>query len=146
MKASPPTPQDLLLRLLVTDFVRTLRPTAPDALRHLLIEHRALEGKCSILATRWRSDVNFRDSYTELSDLIAQELKLDELVDRFAAEDLLECMSFARIERRVIQDLKDRLIQQSAAALADIRIVEYRKFKRPFRAVCAVAGGATSDG
>ncbi len=122
-----PSLDDLLLRLLVTDFARSLRLPVPEALRHLLIEHRALAGNVSVLATRWRSDVNFRESYAELSAVLAQRLRVDALIAQTRAEDLLECMSFAVVERRIVQDLKGRVMQQGAAALADVRLIAARR-------------------
>lgn len=122
-----PSLDELLRQLLVTDFARSVRRPPPEALRHLVLDNRVVAGNASILVTRWRSDVNLHASFADLSAAVADELRLNALIDHWSAEDLVDCLSFAPAERRIIQDLKGRVVQQGAAALADVQSIAARR-------------------
>lgn len=123
-----PSLADLLRRILVTDFIRGLASSAPPALTHLQLTHKLLAGNASILAGRWRSDLNRYRAYADLSAAVAEELKIGELISDQPAEALLECMTFAQVERRIIHDLKTRVVQLGGAALTAIQpIVDRRR-------------------
>jgi uncharacterized protein (TIGR02687 family) len=120
-ESSEPNLADLLRRVLVTDFARSLSRDLPLALAHLRLQHPLLGGNGSVLAARWRSDLNRHPSYAGLSAAVANELKLGQLIGDYSAEDLLDCMTFAQVERRVIHDLKGRVLQLDGAAADSIQ-------------------------
>lgn len=122
-----PSLDELLRQLLVTDFARSISRAVPDSLQHLVLDNRTVAGNASILVTRWRSDVNLHSSFADLSAAVADELRLATLIDHWSAEDLLECMSFAPAERRIVQDLKGRVVDQGAAALSDVQTIAARR-------------------
>ncbi|QDA56987.1 BREX-1 system phosphatase PglZ type A [Thermomonas aquatica] len=116
-----PSLADLLRRILVTDFARSLTGDPPEALAHLRLKHPSFSGNASVLAARWRSDLNRYRAYAGLSAAVAQDLRISELVSGYSAEDLLDCMTFAQVERRVIHDLKGRVLQLGGAAADSIQ-------------------------
>lgn len=126
-QSDEPTLADFWLRILVTDFARTISAEAPHALRHLLLEKSQLANNATILAARWRNDLNSHAAYADLSAAVAQMLKLDELISGWHAEDLLECMTFAVVERQIIHDLKTRVMQLGGAALSDVQAITARR-------------------
>ncbi|MFO8027826.1 MAG: BREX-1 system phosphatase PglZ type A, partial [Opitutales bacterium] len=109
-----PSLRDLLLRLLVTDFARALAGSAPGAWTHLILPKRALAANVTVFMARWRSDLAYFGSYGVLSGAIASELGLEEVLAGLSAEQLLGVMTFAQAERRIIQDLKDRVLAGEA--------------------------------
>jgi len=123
-----PSLADLLRRILITDFARSLATSVPAALAHLQLPNTLLAGNASVVAGRWRSDLNRHRAYTDLSAAVAEELKVNALIADAPAEALLECMTFAQVERRIIQDLKGRVIQLGGAALSAIQpIIDRRR-------------------
>ncbi len=126
--ATAPSLADLLRRVLVTDFARSLASDVPAALAHLQLPQKLLAGNASVIAGRWRSDLNRYRAYTDLSAAIADELRINALIADYPAEVLLECMTFAQVERRIIHDLKGRVMQLGGAALAAIQpIIDRRR-------------------
>ncbi|MES2404038.1 MAG: BREX-1 system phosphatase PglZ type A [Pseudomonadota bacterium] len=126
-KSDEPRLADLWLRILVTDFARTISVDVPQGLRHLLLENPQLANNATILATRWRNDLHSHAAYADLSAAVAQMLKLGELIAGWHAEDLLECMTFAAVERQIILDLKTRVMQSGGAALGDVQAITARR-------------------
>lgn len=122
-----PSLADLLLRLLTTDFARAIDVETPQALGHLLLDNSQLGANAAILAARWRHDLRSHAAYADLSAAVAEMLKLDELIADCHAEDLLECMTFAVVERQIIQDLKTRVINLGGAALGDVQTIAARR-------------------
>ena len=101
-----PSLRDLLIRILVTDFCRSLDADAPKQLLHLVLPVRTLAANASVFIGRWRSDIAQYSNYNALADAVANELNLDGLLGGLSAEQLAECMTFENIELRVVQDLK----------------------------------------
>jgi len=126
-ESDEPTLADLWLRILVTDFARAISAEVPQALRHLLLENPQLANNATILAARWRSDLHSHAAYADLSAAVAQMLKLGELISGWHAEDLLECMTFAVVERQIIHDLKTRVMQLGGVALDDVQAITARR-------------------
>lgn len=126
-QSDEPSLSDLLLRILVTDFARSIECDVPDALRHLVLDHAKLAGNASILAARWRGDLRSHAAYAELSAVVAEMLNLSVLIAGWHAEDLLECMTFAAVERRIIGDLKGRVVSLGGAALDDVQTIAARR-------------------
>lgn len=110
-----PSLRDLLIRILVTDFCRSLDAAAPTQLLHLVLPLRTLAANASVLIGRWRSDIAQYSNYDALADAVANELNLDGLLGGLSAEQLAESMTFENIELRVVQDLKTRIVAGAGA-------------------------------
>lgn len=110
-----PSLRDLLVRVLVTDMCRGLDSEPPRQLAHFLLPDRSLAANASVFVARWRSDLAFFISYDVLAGAVAQELNLAQLLAKYSAEQLAECMAFEEVELRVVQDLKQRIVAGAGA-------------------------------
>ena len=52
-----PTLRDLLYRVLVTDFCRSLPEAVPESLRHFVLPNRTLAANASVFSARWRTSM-----------------------------------------------------------------------------------------
>ena len=126
-EAEAPSLADLLRQILITDFSRSLPSEVPAALAHLQLPHRQLAGNASVLAGRWRSDLNRYRAYADLTAAVSDELGINALIADYPAEVLLDCMTFAHVERRIIHDLKGRVVRLDGAALIAIQPIIARR-------------------
>lgn len=110
----------VLYSLLATDFCSALR-RPPASLAHFVVAERAAASNVTVFVSRWRSDIaNFR-SYDLLSGWVAEDLKLVGMLGALDAEALREAMTFEAIEKRVIADLKTRILAGSGANMDSVR-------------------------
>ena len=122
-----PSLRDLLIRILVTDFCRSLDGDIPKQLTHLLLPERTLAANASVFIGRWRSDIAQYANYNALADAVASELSLDSLLGGLSAEQLAECMTFENVELRVVQDLKTRIVAGAGANMDVVRALMARR-------------------
>jgi uncharacterized protein (TIGR02687 family) len=122
-----PSLRDLLIRILVTDFCRTLDGDVPKQLTHLVLPERTLAANASVFIGRWRSDIAQYANYNALADAVANELSLDSLLGGLSAEQLAECMTFENVELRVVQDLKTRIVAGAGANMDVVRALMARR-------------------
>jgi uncharacterized protein (TIGR02687 family) len=116
-----PTLRDLLFRILVTDFSRSLGNASPAQLSHFVLASKALAANASVFVAGWRSHMQHFPSYDALSGAVGRELGLVNLLSVLSAEDLAETMSFEEVERRIIQDIKGRIIAGAGADMNSLR-------------------------
>jgi uncharacterized protein (TIGR02687 family) len=100
-----PSLRDLLYCILVTDFCRSLSGAVPASLKHFVLPDRALAANASVFAGRWRSDIGAYQTYNRVSDAVAIEIGLSDVLDSLTAEQLTESMSFSLVERRILRVL-----------------------------------------
>lgn len=122
-----PSLRDLLFRILVTDFSRSLAVPTPEQLKHFLLPDKALAANASVFAGRWRSDLGHYASYDLISAAVARELGLSSLLGAMTAEDLIEVMTFEETERRIIKDLKDRVLVGAGATQEVVSVLIGRR-------------------
>jgi uncharacterized protein (TIGR02687 family) len=126
-----PTLRDLLFRILVTDFSRTVSgdssaPLLPQ-LSHFVLTDKARAANACVFAAGWRSHMAHFGSYDALSGTVADELGLRTLMAGLCAESLAETMTFEEVERRIIQDLKGRIIAGEGADMDRLRTLIARR-------------------
>jgi len=119
--------RDLLLRILVTDFCRGLDGDPPRKLAHFVLPDRALAANASLFVARWRSDLAHFASYNALAQAVAIDIDLVSLLAGFTAEQLVECMTFEDVELRVVQDLKQRIVDGAGANMDMVRTLMARR-------------------
>ncbi len=122
-----PTLRDLLLRILVTDFCRSLQGDAPRQLAHFVLPDRTLAANASVFVGRWRSDIAQFGNYNAIAQAVANELDLVNLLSGQSAEQLVECMTFEDVELRVVQDLKKRIVAGGGANMDVVRALMARR-------------------
>jgi uncharacterized protein (TIGR02687 family) len=116
-----PNVRDLLVRILVTDFCRSLLGNPPKQLLHFILPERSLAANASVFVSRWRSDIAQFSSYNALAQAVAHELELIPLLGSLSAEELIECMTFEDVELRIVQDLKKRIVDGGGANMDVVR-------------------------
>jgi uncharacterized protein (TIGR02687 family) len=116
-----PSLRDLLIRILSTDFCRTLLGEMPKQLGHFVLTDRSFAANASVFVSRWRSDISQFGNYNALASAIAQELDLTSLLGGLSAEQLIECMTFEEIELRIVQDLKKRIMDGEGTNMDVVR-------------------------
>ena len=122
-----PSLRDLLLRILVTDFCRSLTGEAPRQLVHLVLPQQNLAANASVFVGRWRSDIAQFSNYNALAQAVADELNLVSLMTSQSAEQLVDCMTFEDVELRVVQDLKTRIVSGAGANMDVVRALMARR-------------------
>lgn len=122
-----PSLRDLLFRVLVTDFARSVAGECPGQLGHFVITDKSLAANAAVFASRWRSDMAHFSSYNALSAKVANELGLNNLLAPLTAESLADSMTFEAVEQRVIKDLKDRIIAGAGAGMDTVRALIARR-------------------
>lgn len=126
-QAASPSVRDLLFHILVTDFARSAHGACPAQLAHFVISDRTLAANASVFASGWRSHMAHFGSYDALSGAVALELGLSGLVSSMTAETLSDTMTFEEVERRIIQDLKTRIISGHGADMDALRALIARR-------------------
>jgi len=122
-----PSLRDLLLRVLVTDFCRSLAGDTPRQLAHLVLPQPNLAANASVFVGRWRSDIAQFANYNALAQAVADELNLVSLMTSLSAEQLVDCMTFEDVELRVVQDLKTRIVAGAGANMDVVRSLMARR-------------------
>ena len=121
-----PSLRGLLYRIFATDFSNGIGHQ-PAPLAHFVIEDRAKAAHASVFASRWRSDMANYASYDRLSSLVAEELHILDLLGPMDADTLAHAMTFDAIEKRVIGDLKGRIIAGGGANMDSVRALIARR-------------------
>ena len=116
-----PTLRDLLFRILVTDFSRTVSGACPAQLSHFVLNDKARAANASVFVAGWRSHMQHFGSYDALSGTVARELGLSNVIAGLSSESLAETMTFEEVERRIIQDIKGRIIAGAGADMDTLR-------------------------
>lgn len=111
-----PSLRDLLCQILVTDFARSLSGDVPGSLQHFVLAEPLLAVNAVVFAGRWRTDLNHYAGYDLLSAEVAHQLQLQSILEKLPVEALLDLMTFEVVERRIIADLKDRILSAGGAA------------------------------
>lgn len=124
--AEPPSLRGLLYRLLVTDFVNAVG-AAPAALKPFVIADRTRAAHASVFASRWRSDMANYASYDKLASAVAEELHITPLLGSLHADQLADAMTFEAIEKRIIADLKGRIMAGQGANMDAVRSLMARR-------------------
>ncbi len=104
-KENTPSLNDLLIRILVTDFAKSSKGAVPIALQHFVLSNKSLSLTASVFANHWRSNINHFSCYNQLSKTVSKQLKLENHLGDLDEQSLLETMTFEEVERRIIRCL-----------------------------------------
>lgn len=119
--------RDLLGFVLLTDLARSMSNGFPQQLNHFVIKNPALAANATVMADRWRADVNHFPAYDELSSKLAADLQLDSLLNNLPAEALLDAKTFEAIDKQIIRDLRDRILKNEAPSAESLREILKRR-------------------
>ena len=115
---------DLLLRVLVTDFVAHLHGDTPASLQHLVLSEKT---NCSVFLSQWQRDIHHFESFRTLSKLIGKELKIQTLIAKLPGHELIDAYAFEETERRVLIFVRDTLTSTETYNPDDIRTLVRRR-------------------
>ena len=102
-----PTLQNLLIRLLVSDYAHHLTKEPPGALQHLQLPRSGTANAVVCLA-QWR-DSSKSSSYGVLAAEVGERLHILDHLHGCEVEELLDVMTFPDVEKRIVQGLLDRV-------------------------------------
>ncbi|MEI8374798.1 MAG: BREX-1 system phosphatase PglZ type A [Planctomycetota bacterium] len=103
-----PTLQNFLIRLLVTDYASHQKGSLSPSLQHLVLPASGSSNAVVCLA-QWRDSSSRAASYDLLSDIVGEQVKIDDHLCFQKMEDLLDVMTFPQVEKSVMRSLRDRV-------------------------------------
>lgn len=99
-----PTLQNLLIRLLVSDYGHHLRQELPGSLQHFQLP-RSGTANAVVCMAQWRDSSSKGSSYDALSSEVAAALHLQDHAHTCEVEDLLDVPTFLDVEKRIVKAL-----------------------------------------
>jgi uncharacterized protein (TIGR02687 family) len=109
-RAENPRLYDLLVHLFVTDFALHARDKTPDRLKNLVLENRSGAANAAVFLANWRTNTAQQENYRKVAGHIESEIGTNDWIGSVEADNLIECETFEAVERRIIADLRDRLL------------------------------------
>lgn len=105
-----PRLDDLLVHLLATDFSLHAREKMPNQLTSLVLKSRAGAANAAVFLANWRTNTAQQENYRKAASTIENEINIKDWIGTVTADNLIECETFEAVEKRVIADLRDRLL------------------------------------
>ncbi len=122
-----PSLENLLIRLLVTDFAQHLHGQLPSSLEHLLLPQMGRANAVVCLA-QWRDSASKGFSYDRLSEYVAQRIGLSDHLHSFDIDDLIDVQTFLAVEMALASNLKERVETTANAINAeDVRSIATKR-------------------
>ena len=109
-----PTLQNLLIRLLVSDYAHHLAKELPGALQHLQLPRSGTANAVVCLA-QWRDSSSKSGSYDVLASEVGARLHMPDHLRGCEVEELLDVTTFLDVEKRIVQGLLDRVTSTTDA-------------------------------
>ena len=109
-----PTLQNLLIRLLVSDYAHHLAKELPGALQHLQLPRSGTANAVVCLA-QWRDSSSKSSSYDVLAAEVGARLHMPDHLRGSEVEELLDVTTFLDVEKRIVQGLLDRVTSTTDA-------------------------------
>lgn len=101
---------DLLVNLFVTDFSLHSRNENPEQLKSLILKNRTGATNAAVFLANWRTNTGQQENYRKAASEIENEIGIKDWIGSVTAENLIECETFEAVEKRIIADLRDRLL------------------------------------
>jgi uncharacterized protein (TIGR02687 family) len=122
-----PSLENLLIRLLVSDFAQHLQGQLPSALEHLVLPQMGRANAVVCLA-QWRDSASKRLSYDRLSEYVAQRISLGDHLHNFDIDDLIAVQTFVDVEKLIVSNLKERVLATADAInVEDVRAIATKR-------------------
>lgn len=109
-----PSLENLLIRLLVTDFNQHLHGQLPSSLENLVLPQTGRANAVVCLA-QWRDSASKGMSYDRLSEYVARRIKLSDQLHSFDIGNLIDVQTFMDVEIEIARNLKQRVLATSDA-------------------------------
>lgn len=108
-----PSLENLLIRLLVTDFLQHLHGQAA-ALEHLVLPQIGRANAVVCLA-QWRDSASKGSSYDQLSEYVSRRINLKDQLHSFGIDHLIDVQTFKDVEDEIARNLKERVVTTAEA-------------------------------
>lgn len=112
---------DFLIRIFVTDFSNNIKADLPASLSHFVIQSTSFSMNASVFLSQWRSHIGHFRNYNVVSQYFGSKLKIDDLLVGYDKESLIDVMTFAAVERRIISAMRDQIIKFQENGFKEIR-------------------------
>ena len=109
-----PTLQNLLIRLLVSDYAHHLAKELPGALQHLQLPRSGTANAVVCLA-QWRDSSSKSSSYNVLAAEVGARLHMPDHLRSCEVEELLDVPTFLDVEKSIVRGLLDRVTSTTDA-------------------------------
>ena len=109
-----PNLENVLIRLLVTDFNQHLHGQLPSSLENLVLPQTGRANTVVCLA-QWRDSASKGMSYDRLSEYVSQRIKLSDQLHSFDIGNLIDVQTFMDVEIEIARNLKQRVLATSDA-------------------------------
>lgn len=110
---------DLLVHLFVTDFALHAREETPNQIKSLILQERAGAANAAVFLANWRTNLAQQENYRKIAAHIEREIGISGWITGVEAQNLVECETFEAVEKRIIADLRDRLLAPLPAETGD---------------------------
>jgi uncharacterized protein (TIGR02687 family) len=122
-----PTLENLLIRLLVTDFAQHLHGKLPSSLEHLVLP-QAGRANAVVCLAQWRDSASKGTSYDRLAEYVAQRINIADRIHDFDIDDLIDVQTFVQVENEIARNLKDRVLATADAInVEDVRTIAMKR-------------------
>jgi uncharacterized protein (TIGR02687 family) len=127
-RSEKPRLYDLLVYLFVTDFALHARDKTPGQLKSLVLQNRTGAANAAVFLANWRTNLAQQENYRKIATHIEREIGASNWIASVDAQNLVECETFEAVEKRIIADLRDRLLAPLPAETGDWqRIINSRR-------------------
>jgi uncharacterized protein (TIGR02687 family) len=105
-----PSLENLLIRLMVTEFDHRVSSGVPEALQHLALP-KSSATNAVVCMGQWRDSASRQESFDSLSAAVADAIKLDDHLSDLELEALQDVQTFLVFEKYIASQLRDRVIE-----------------------------------
>jgi uncharacterized protein (TIGR02687 family) len=113
-----PSVAGLLRSLFVSELSHQTGGVRIDAIAHFELPPKGRQNAVVCL-TQWRDSREMAASYDAASDAVARELNLAKQLESLSLESLAEVFTFWAVEKRVVSELKTRVMEEAQSIDAD---------------------------
>ena len=117
--SSNPSLYDLLVQMFVTDYAIHAGDKTPLSLTSLILSNRTGAHNAAVFLSNWRTNIAQQENYRKLAGIIEREIDAPNLVGKVPAESLAECETFESVERRIIANLRDKILAPLPADISE---------------------------
>lgn len=105
-----PSLNNLIIKLLVTDLDNNPNTITPQNLSHFVIKQSNKVHNISVFLSQWRNNYDYYPYYNIISTDLANELNIKDSIYGDDLEHLIEVMTFEEVEREIIRNIKEQII------------------------------------
>lgn len=110
---------DLLVQLFITDYAIHAREKTSSALTNLVLGNRTGAHNAAVFLSNWRTNIAQQDNYRKVAGIIEKEIDAASSISSLPADYLAECETFEAVERRIIADLRDKILAPLPADISE---------------------------